>query len=1002
MQPIEGTYKATAWYPTITVSQKIDGNLTALTAEECEAYGVTVKYFTGLKDGEVDPETEVEEMIHAGTYYVQVGILSGDEFIPFGAKYRTFTIIQAPLSLQLSQISDGYYFHATSVKARYYVSGYKKISENTSDFDNEDNVKVINSELVDLTTHWWSTKDEDGQIIPANWTALGKFDIVELQDYKFDTAKNYIEYTIDGSQAHAFVLDGDTVYEDYKIETVTSAQAMKRNNKSKIELNATEDNDQLSKIYGEKDPALPYVTVTDQDNLDMAAEDYSTEENPADITITTGRVKEGLYEDAGKYDVYVDITGDDAKYYTFTKADGSKFAAEDMEPIEGGTRYYFRESFTINQYDITEADVEEADKKVIITVEDVVYNGEYQQVKPSSVIFLDVEDVLAPVEGNPVTSNEYVEGTDEVDAHVILAENAGETGDWSLAYVDAETGKGTQKTKVSSAEAAAGHYTYWYNRQVSRLADGTVVEKKGEVQIEAVDASKNFEGFKFGNFTVQPRDLHILVNATTGFGSDPVYTLTEAETAATDDGFVVDEETGEKDKFTTSNVSLKVPTSVVVTPPADYEGNEGTYAVTAALKEGVDRTRVSLNYNPIFDGGTLNVTALEIEFVAADQAIDYNDVVNADGSYKLPDETTGTWTNLGDGKSVVLDVDVAGVVTTSMPLPTGYDISDFVELSCNVTAHGEHEGALVLTKKASAPGNITVKKVTSGNLTINPLSEIHLAYDNVEQALEDHKGYGGSDAQPMKVYLPKRRLNADLWYGMVLPFEVYVPELSQKIGYASVALLNKEEVGSNVHFDTKVNKIPANEPFLLKVAPANQADYVVDANGVVTTKLATETADIYFDNVKIGETKYNGTAAEDPYVQTAGGTKFIGSYKTIEYYEPAKYYVAKNSFAANEAFLSYANGKFYKADTEANKAHKMLTTDAYLSFASADDAAGARIFIDEEDGTSTAIDAIGVEPVEAAPTKLAEGWYTVNGVKLNAKPTQKGAYIFNGKKVYVK
>jgi hypothetical protein len=254
----------------------------------------------------------------------------------------------------------------------------------------------------------------------------------------------------------------------------------------------------------------------------------------------------------------------------------------------------------------------------------------------------------------------------------------------------------------------------------------------------------------------------------------------------------------------------------------------------------------------------------------------------------------------------------------------------------------------------------------------------------------------------MKVYLPKRRLNADLWYGMVLPFEVYVPELSKKIGYASVALLNKEEVGSNVHFDTKVNKIPANEPFLLKVAPANQADYVVDANGVVTTKLATETADIYFDNVKIGETKYNGTAAEDPYVQTAGGTKFIGSYKTIEYYEPAKYYVAKNSFAANEAFLSYANGKFYKADTEVNKAHKMLTTDAYLSFASADDAAGARIFIDEEDGTSTAIDAIGAEPVEAAPTKLAEGWYTVNGMKLNAAPTQKGTYIFNGKKVYVK
>ncbi|MCR4836521.1 MAG: hypothetical protein K5899_09110, partial [Bacteroidaceae bacterium] len=41
MQPIEGTYKASAWEPTITVSQKIDGVLTPLTEAEWEAYGIT-------------------------------------------------------------------------------------------------------------------------------------------------------------------------------------------------------------------------------------------------------------------------------------------------------------------------------------------------------------------------------------------------------------------------------------------------------------------------------------------------------------------------------------------------------------------------------------------------------------------------------------------------------------------------------------------------------------------------------------------------------------------------------------------------------------------------------------------------------------------------------------------------------------------------------------------------------------------------------------------------
>ena len=30
------------------------------------------------------------------------------------------------------------------------------------------------------------------------------------------------------------------------------------------------------------------------------------------------------------------------------------------------------------------------------------------------------------------------------------------------------------------------------------------------------------------------------------------------------------------------------------------------------------------------------------------------------------------------------------------------------------------------------------------------------------------------------------------------------------------------------------------------------------------------------------------------------------------------------------------------------------------------------------------------------------GWYTINGTKLQAAPTQKGIYIFNGKKLVVK
>ena len=43
-----------------------------------------------------------------------------------------------------------------------------------------------------------------------------------------------------------------------------------------------------------------------------------------------------------------------------------------------------------------------------------------------------------------------------------------------------------------------------------------------------------------------------------------------------------------------------------------------------------------------------------------------------------------------------------------------------------------------------------------------------------------------------------------------------------------------------------------------------------------------------------------------------------------------------------------------------------------------------------------------VREVNAAEAVKAEGWYTINGIKLNAAPTQKGIYINNGKKIVVK
>lgn len=74
----------------------------------------------------------------------------------------------------------------------------------------------------------------------------------------------------------------------------------------------------------------------------------------------------------------------------------------------------------------------------------------------------------------------------------------------------------------------------------------------------------------------------------------------------------------------------------------------------------------------------------------------------------------------------------------------------------------------------------------------------------------------------------------------------------------------------------------------------------------------------------------------------------------------------------------------------ANKAYLQIPTAQFNSIPS-----GARLNIVFEDGT-TAIKTLNEVKV------VDNAWYTVNGVKLNAKPTQKGIYINNGKKYAIK
>ena len=122
------------------------------------------------------------------------------------------------------------------------------------------------------------------------------------------------------------------------------------------------------------------------------------------------------------------------------------------------------------------------------------------------------------------------------------------------------------------------------------------------------------------------------------------------------------------------------------------------------------------------------------------------------------------------------------------------------------------------------------------------------------------------------------------------------------------------------------------------------------------------------------------------FVQNANnGHQFIGVYNPVKVYGAEYKWISKKGELVD-------GGKY----TEDNKA-PMRRLIAYFKL-NTNTTTPARILIDEPDGTTTVINAVTTESMNVQ----AEGWYTLNGVKLQSIPTQKGIYINNGKKVVIK
>lgn len=147
----------------------------------------------------------------------------------------------------------------------------------------------------------------------------------------------------------------------------------------------------------------------------------------------------------------------------------------------------------------------------------------------------------------------------------------------------------------------------------------------------------------------------------------------------------------------------------------------------------------------------------------------------------------------------------------------------------------------------------------------------------------------------------------------------------------------------------------------------------------------TVSEDLTFYGVKVISSPNNGTS-EDGYLN------FVGTFspETFNTADPTKLY------------LGDGNSLYYPSESMTIGAFRAYFQLNGLSVSDTETTTGAAIRnfvlnLDDEDSHATAIDSV----TEDAPrTRTAEGWFRLDGRRLTEKPTQKGVYIHDGKKVF--
>ena len=410
---------------------------------------------------------------------------------------------------------------------------------------------------------------------------------------------------------------------------------------------------------------------------------------------------------------------------------------------------------------------------------------------------------------------------------------------------------------------------------------------------------------------------------------------------------------------------------VTVTPIANSIKNVGTYQIVLSGADE-DNANYKIQYIPSqytiskrplllsiptqnFVTGTVPTIAqnyVEETLMDGDDEVEIQGIAPADANkvakiFKLEFDNTKVTVD-GTTKKITTAPDNSDATKT---------IADAIVANA-VTGSGSLSGNYEITYKDNKKGTAVILK--AGSILLAQTTDLSsLAATATQQAPN----------ATVNVTFGSRQLREQVWTAMVLPFNTTVREISQAFGYAVVDKFIADGTSSDMNFKIYMGEIPAYTPFLVKTDEALNLNTVI-FEGKQIVKLT--------DALKTRLTESNAAY------------NFIGTYKSE---------ILTGNFWAISTQMTKDNFKFNLFEN-ADAKNADYTFPAMNAVIRAKDGSTTApvIFIEEADGTTTAINGIDAD----GEVVKADGWYNLNGVKLQGVPTQKGIYINGGKKVVIK